>query len=124
MLCRIAVGGFALLATSVVSASAQTCLFPGACQETRSSAEKVKPNARRYANLRQNVKTNLSLQKEPTRIERGKLLDDEKEEPLIKEFRQGQQKDNRRGTPTDQAARDALFDEFLRWWRVHQVTGN
>ncbi len=116
MLCRIAVGGFALLATSIVNASAQGCLFPGACQETRSSVEKVKPNARGYANVRHNVKTNLSSQKGSPRIDRGKLLDEEKVEPLIKEQRQ----ENRGNTRTDQAARDALFDEFLRW-QVHQV---
>ncbi len=78
--------------------------------------EKVKPNARGYANVRHNVKTNLSSQKGLPRIDRGKLLDEEKVEPLIKEQRQ----ENRGNTRTDQAARDALFDEFLRW-QVHQV---
>jgi hypothetical protein len=110
MLCRIAVGGLALLAASVVTASAQSCLFPGACQETRSSAEKVKRNARGYANLPQS-------QKGSSR-ERGKLLDGEKAEPLIKEFLQ----ENRSSRRTDQAARDALFDEFVRW-QVNQVLG-
>lgn len=71
MLCRIVVGGFALVAASVVNAPAQSCLFPGACQETRSSAEKVKRNARGCANLPQNVKNNLPPQRRAPSIERG-----------------------------------------------------
>jgi len=44
------------------------------------------------------------------------MFDQEKEEPLFKEFRQ----ENQSSTPTDEADRNALFDEFLRW-QVHQV---
>ena len=53
----------------------------------------------------------------PRRLsERDKMFDQEKEEPLFKEFRQ----ENQSSTPTDEADRNALFDEFLRW-QVHQV---
>jgi len=43
----------------------------------------------------------------------------QKEEPSFKEIQQGQQ-EKQSSTPTDQAARDALFDEFLQW-QVHQM---
>jgi hypothetical protein len=131
MVCRIAAGGFAVLAASVLNASAQSCLFPGTCQEPRSFAERV--------NARQSVKNNLPSQKgsphiaqpDPRRLSAAeshqrlsdrKLLDQEKVEPLVKEFRQEQRQENRSSTRTEQAARDALFDEFLRW-QVHQVLG-
>jgi hypothetical protein len=52
--------------------------------------------------------------------ERRKMLDAEKEEPLSGELRQEQRQENQSSTPTDQAARDNLFDEFVRW-QVHQV---
>jgi hypothetical protein len=128
---RIAAGGFAFLAASVVNASAQSCLFPWACQESRD------------ANSTQNVKNNLPSQKGSVRIprpdprrlsavesqqqlalrrlsERDKMLDQEKEEPLFEELWHGQRQENQSTTPIDQAARDALFEEFLRWY-VHQV---
>jgi hypothetical protein len=93
------------------------------------------------ANSTQNVKNNLPSRKgsprvarpDPRRVsagshqrlamrhlsQRDKMLDEEKKEPLLKELRR---QENQSSTPTDQAARDALFDEFLRW-QVHQVLG-
>jgi hypothetical protein len=132
---RIAAGGFALLA-SVVNASAQSCLIPGACQ---ASAGKRELKALGFVNSTQNMKpqNNVTSQKgslhstrsDPRRLsaaqprqqlslssQRVKMLDQEKQEPLFKEPRKGNQSSPR----TDQAARDALFDEFLRW-RVHEL---
>jgi len=45
--------------------------------------------------------------------------DEERKEPLLKELRR---QENQSTPPADQIARDALFDEFLRW-QVHQVLG-
>jgi hypothetical protein len=45
--------------------------------------------------------------------------DEERKEPLLKELRR---QESQSTTPADRAARDALFDEFLRW-QVHQVLG-
>jgi hypothetical protein len=110
--CRIAAGGFALLAASVVNASAQSCLLPWACQELRSSAKAT------GANSTQNVKINLpSPRPDPRRLS---VAESQQQEPLSKELRQGQAQENQRSTPIDQPARDALFDEFLRW-QVHHV---
>jgi hypothetical protein len=135
--CRIAAGGFALMAASVVNASAQSCLLPWACQDSRSS---VRPTG---GNSTQNVKNNLpSPRPDPRRrlvaeshqqltlrgfserdkmldLDRMKMPDGEKKEPLLKDLRR---QENQSSTSTDQASRDALFDEFLRW-RVHQVFG-
>jgi len=126
---RIAAGGFGFLAASVVNASAQSCLLPWACQESRSSAEKVRPKVTDANSA--HVKNNLSSQKGSLRIvgsdarmlstaDSRKMLDQEKEEPLFKDLRHGQRQENQSSTPTDQAFRDALFDEFLRW-QVHEV---
>ena len=46
-----------------------------------------------------------------------KMLDQEKKEPALKELRR---QENQSSTSTEQAVRDALFDEFVRW-QVHQV---
>ena len=54
--CRIAAGGFALLAVSIVNASAQSCPLPWACQESRD------------ADSTQNVKNNSLSQKGSLRI--------------------------------------------------------
>jgi hypothetical protein len=48
------------------------------------------------------------------------VAESQQQEPLSKELRQGQAQENQRSTPIDQPARDALFDEFLRW-QVHHV---
>jgi hypothetical protein len=140
--CRIAAGGFALLAVSIVNASAQSCLLPWACQESRSSVGRAESKATE-ANSAQNMKNNLPSQKGSLRIprpdprrlsaadphqqlalrrpsQRGKMLDTEKEEPLPRELRQEQRQEDQSSAPTDQAARDNLFDEFVRW-QVHQV---
>ncbi len=146
--CRIAAGGFALLAVSVVNASAQSCLLPWACQESRSSVGRAESKAT-DANSAQNTKNNLHMKNilpsqkgslriprpDPRRLsaadphqrlalrrlsQRGKMLDMEKEEPLSGELRQEQRQENQGSAPTDQAARDNLFDEFVRW-QVHQV---
>jgi hypothetical protein len=50
-------------------------------------------------------------------LDRMKMPDGEKKEPLLKDLLR---QENQNSASTDQAARDALFDEFLRW-RVHQV---
>jgi hypothetical protein len=137
MLCwRIAAGGLALLSASVVNASPKSCPLPWACRDSPPSAERVEPKAR-DANSTQNVKNLPSPRPNPRRLsaaesqqqlalrrlnERGKMLDQEKAVPLFKELRQGQQQENQSSTATDQPARDALFDEFLRW-QVHQVLG-
>ncbi len=134
--CRIAAGGFALLAASAVNASPKNCPLPWVCQD-RPLAEKAEPKPA-YANSTQNVKNNLrSPRPDPRRLsaaesqqqlavrrlsDRGKMLDQEKEVPLFKDLRQGHRQENQSSTPTDQAVRDALFDEFLRW-QVHQVIG-
>jgi hypothetical protein len=158
MLCsRIAAGGFALLAASVVNASAQNCLLPWACQGSRSSAEEVEPKGT-DANSTQDVKNNSPSQKallhvarpDPRRLSAAESHHNspsqngslhvarrdprrlsaqshqlalrrlsQKEEPSFKEIQQGQH-EKQSSTPTDQAARDALFDEFLQW-QVHQM---
>jgi len=142
--CRIAAGGVALLVASVVNVSAQGSLFPWAWQEF---AEKAEPKAT-DANSMQNVKDDLPSRKGSLRtarpaprrpsatgshqrlalrevsqrdkmldLDRMKMPDGEKKEPLLKDLLR---QENQNSTSTDQAARDALFDEFLRW-RVHQV---
>jgi hypothetical protein len=47
------------------------------------------------------------------------MLDQEKKEASLKEIRR---QENQSSTSTEQAVRDALFDEFVRW-QVHQVIG-
>jgi hypothetical protein len=126
--CRIAAGGLALLAASVVSAPAQSCL-PWACQESRSSARAT--DATSTQNARNNLPSSRRDQRKLSaaqsqqgvaRRDVDKMLDQEKKEAALKELRQEQRQENQRSTPADQAARDALFDDFLRW-QVHQVIG-
>jgi hypothetical protein len=129
MLCsRIAAGGFALLAASVANASAQSCLLPWGCEEPGLSRS-VKPSAS-GANLTRNARNHLSLpppdqrrappvqsQQRLARRDADKMLDGEKKEPGPKELRRHENESN---MSTEQAARDALFNEFLKW-QVHQV---
>jgi hypothetical protein len=129
MLCsRIAAGGFALVAVSVANASAQGCLLPWGCEGPGLSGS-VKPRAT-GANLTRNTRNHLSLpppdqrrasplrsQQRLARRDADKMLDGEKKEPASKELRRHENESN---TSTEQAARDALFNEFVRW-RVHQV---
>jgi len=123
---RIAAGGFALLAASVANASAQSCFLPWGCEEPRLSGS-VKPRAT-GANLTRNAGNHLSLpppdqrraspvrwQQRLARRDADKMLDGEKKEPASKELRRHES-----NTSTEQTARDALFNEFLRW-QVHQV---
>jgi len=136
---RIAAGGLALLPALVVNASAQNCLLPWACQDSQPSAESLEPKAT-DASRTQNVKNNLPSRKGLPRTARRDLRrfaasgshqrlamrhlsqrdnDEYEKEPLLKELRR---QENQSTTPADQVARDALFDEFLRW-QVHQVLG-
>src|SRR5262249_17697272 len=139
MLCyRIAAGGVALLAASVVNASAQSCLLPWACQEF---AEKVEPKTTDVNDDLPSRKGSLRTARPAPRrpsaagshqrlalrgvsqrdkmldLDRMKMPDGEKKEPLLKDLLR---QDNQSSASTDQASRDALFEEFLRW-RVHQV---
>lgn len=130
--CRIAAGGFALLAASVVNASAQSCLLPWACEKPP-SVERVE---RKTTFQSTNVKNDSPSQKGSLRIARpdprrvsvadshqrlalrhlsqpAKMVDQDKDESSL-EPRQGQQQENQN------TANQILFDEFLRW-RVHQV---
>jgi hypothetical protein len=123
--CRIIAGGLALLAASVVNASAQSCL-PWACQESRSSARATDvtstQNARNNLPSSRRDQRKLSAaqsQQRGARRDADKMLDQEKKEAAFKELRR---QESQNSTSTDQAARDALFDEFLRW-QVHQVIG-
>jgi hypothetical protein len=125
--CRIIAGGLALLAASVVNASAQSCL-PWACQESRSSAraaDATSPQNVKHLPLPRPDQRRLSAAGSHQRLarrdvsQRDEMLDQEKKEPSLKELRR---QENQSSTPTEQAARDALFDEFLRW-QVHQVLG-
>ena len=136
---RIAAGGLALLPALVVNASAQNCLLPWACQDSQPSAESLEPKAT-DASRTQNVKNNLPSRKGLPRTARRDLRrfaasgshqrlamrhlsqrdnDEYEKEPLLKELRR---QESQSTTPADQIARDALFDEFLRW-QVHQVLG-
>jgi len=123
--CRIAAGGLALLAASVVNTSAQSCL-PWACQESRSSAGAMDAastqNARNILPSSRRDQRKLSAAQSQQRVARrdvDKMLDQEKKEPALKELRR---QENQSSTSTEQAVRDALFDEFVRW-QVHQVIG-
>jgi hypothetical protein len=123
--CRIAAGGLALLAASVVNTSAQSCL-PWACQESRSSARAMDAastqNARNILPSSRRDQRKLSAAQSQQRVARrdvDKMLDQEKKEPALKELRR---QENQSSTSTEQAVRDALFDEFVRW-QVHQVIG-
>jgi len=75
--CRIAAGGLALLAASVVNTSAQSCL-PWACQESRSSARAT--DASSTQNARNNLPSSrrdqrkLSAAQSQQRVARRELM--------------------------------------------------
>jgi hypothetical protein len=123
MLCsRITAGVFALLAASVTNASAQSCLRecePGSVKPGDTDANLTHNAKNHLPTLDQRRAPSARSQQRLARRDTDKMLDGQKKEPTLKELRR---QENQSSRSTEQAARDALFGEFVRW-QVHQAIG-